>query len=339
MLDDLAIAVASVTRPYGWLSRIVRRWNVCEPLPVSKTVSGVAVPLSSAATAVTSLNVGRRVGEREDGSGPRVHGDRRAPAGTRLLHAARQFLFQNGLPDEVDGQDHVLAVYGIDARPADDGADDAATVALDGLPPARAPEVVVEKHLDARDAVEVVRDVAQDVRGRLAIVVEPPVRPLHDEARNGCGVEPLFRLLVQVADEDDVLAAGPVGDALPVVVGPATRRLAENAVEAVGLLGEARDRRVGGDLEPRRVDGECAPGLIQNLAPLGRKLHDRLGLPLAPLAQLRPLAEVDAQHLRHDQHRQNQKQGEDAIEAGEDGVAGCDGREGLGGCRWAGWQR
>ena len=60
-----------------------------------------------------------------------IHGNGRAPRCTALLYAPCQFLFQNGLANQVDGEYQGFAVLWLDHHTIDDGFDHAAPVALE----------------------------------------------------------------------------------------------------------------------------------------------------------------------------------------------------------------
>ena len=272
--------------------------------------------------------IGGHVGHRKDGSRVGVERDGSAPGCARLGDAAGQLLLQDGLPHQIDGQHHVVAVLRLHARPADHRADDAAAVALDGLAAGRTLERVVERHLQPGDAVEVAGDVAEHVCRARAVVVAPPVRPAHDQPAEVARVEGLLGGLVEVAHQHHVLAAGPVGDARPVVLGARARQLAQERVQFARPRLEARHRGVGRDLVPRRVDDERPPTPVEDGAPLRSQLDHALRLALALRTQLLALAHVDLHQLPDHEDRKNQEHHEDDVEPGENGVASGDDRAG-----------
>ncbi len=120
--------------------------------------------------------VGRRVGQRQHGARVRIDGERSAPRGAALLDAARQFLLQNRLPDQVEGQHQRLAVLRLDDGATDDDLEHAAPVTLHRASPRHAAQEGVVLQLEAGQPPPVGIDVAEDV-GRRGVVVVATRKP------------------------------------------------------------------------------------------------------------------------------------------------------------------
>src|SRR5690606_187533 len=141
-----------------------------------------------------------------------------------------------------------------------DSADKPAPVALCSEAAVGPAQEVVVLELDARRAAKVGVHVPDDVAAEAVVGIAAREAGREDEAGHVPRFERLLLDLAEAPVEQHVLPARTALDAAPDGRSTLAREPPEVGVEPLGLRGEARRRRVEGDLVARGVDGERAAG-------------------------------------------------------------------------------